>query len=80
MQNENQFVSIAGIIKVIIWFILGFVALILLLPRIDSYLRLKAVDDCAKISHFKKQIPEEQTEVYYPLEDAYQKCLKDKGY
>lgn len=51
----------------------------LLLPRIDQYLRIVAVDDCGKVAKYETR-PDVNTVVTYPLGDEYKKCMKDKGY
>jgi hypothetical protein len=52
----------------------------LTLLRVDKFLKIKAIDDCGKISKYEKTIPEENAKVSYPVLDQYKSCLKDKGY
>ena len=47
--------------------------------RADTYLRLKAVDDCGRISRYEKNVTAEDAKVSYYLDDFYKQCLKDKG-
>ena len=64
----------------LVGFILGFVSIFLAIQRIDKYLRIKAIDECAKISRFEKQDSEQSAKIYYPLPEVYNKCIKLKGY
>lgn len=50
----------------------------LALTRADAFLRLKAVDDCARSSRYESQ--SESVKTIAPITDVYQQCLKDKGY
>jgi hypothetical protein len=61
-------VLIAGILAMGIYF--GF-------ERYDRYLRIKAIDDCGKISRFEKKV-DEFTTVWYPEPNLYKSCLDDK--
>lgn len=58
--------------------ILGFVALFLALQRVDAFLRIKAVDECAKNSRYEET--RDGVKVWYPVPEVYKNCLKDKGY
>lgn len=55
-------------------------AVFLTLQRVDVYLELKAIDDCAKISKYEVDNPDKGTRVWYPVENVYQDCLREKGY
>lgn len=55
--------------------ILGFAAAFLFLQRVDRYLKIKAVDECAAVARFEKTVVEENARVTYPLEDIYRQCL-----
>lgn len=48
--------------------------------RVDTYLKIKAVDDCGKVAQYEKTIAAESAKATYPVLDAYKNCLKDKGY
>jgi hypothetical protein len=65
-------VGIAGIIVLL--------ALILALPRVDTYFKLKAYDDCAHMSNYQRTEISDNSQVKYPIPDVYERCLKDKGY
>lgn len=75
-MNDQNFYLPASIViaSVILLF-----AVILLLGRFDSYLRVKAVDDCGKIARYEKNLPEDNAKISYPVGDMYKNCLKDKG-
>jgi hypothetical protein len=49
------------------------------LLRVDTYLKDKAIDECSRLGTYQKRLDKESATVTYPLEDVYQKCLKDKG-
>lgn len=76
-QINQQTISVINRIIACLFLI---ISLILILQHVDKYLRIKAVDDCTKISRYEKQLPEENAKVFYPLTDIYKACLKDKGY
>lgn len=62
--------------------IIGIVVLLgvfLMMLRVDRYIKVKAIDECAKISKYEKTVTAENAKVSYPLADVYQSCLKDKG-
>lgn len=52
----------------------------LVLIRVDIFLKIKAIDDCGKISKFEKDNPGDNSKVSYPIADFYIPCLKTKGY
>ena len=54
------------------------VALFFVLTKADNYLRIKAVDECGKISKYEANL--DKAKVTYPIVDVYKSCLKDKGY
>ncbi len=51
----------------------------MILPRLDQYLRITALNDCGKVAKYETR-PDINTLVTYPLGDMYKSCLKDKGY
>ncbi len=58
---------------------LTFFGLILALQRVDTYLRIKAVDECGLVSRFETNASNgDHTSV--PIADSYNACLKDKGF
>ncbi|MDO8609046.1 MAG: hypothetical protein Q7R95_00715 [bacterium] len=79
MSNFNLDQSIAKVITTFIISLAFFGSIYISLQRLDTYLLIKAVDDCAKISRAEKEIVQENVKVVYPLTDAYKTCLKDKG-
>jgi hypothetical protein len=72
--NSKEKINIAiGVIAMSIFF----VAFYLMLTRIDTFLRLKAFDDCGKLSRY--ETTDKNVRVYYPVLDIYNQCLEDKG-
>jgi len=63
----------------IFWFILAAVALYFAVTKVDKFFKIKAVDDCARISRYEAKESNGST-VVFPVEDVYQNCLKTKGY
>ncbi len=76
-QISQQTISL---INQIIAGLIVIVSLFLILQQVGQFLHIKAIDDCAKISRYEKDLPEENAKVFYPLTDIYKTCLKDKGY
>ena len=66
-------------VNTIIIGVIVLLGLFLVMLRFDRYLKIKAIDDCARISKYEKNVTEENAKVTYPLADVYQSCLKDKG-
>ena len=62
-----------------VWVALVVAALFLAVTRVDKYLKIKALDDCARISRYEVQ-EKSGAKVSMPIEDLYNKCLKVKGY
>jgi len=75
MDSKDK-LNIQTVIKVIGYIVLFF-AFYLVLMRVDTYLRQKAIDDCAKISRYETS--EKTASFSYPVLDIYNKCLVDKG-
>lgn len=61
----------------VIGYILFFVAFFLALSRFDTFLKYKAIDDCARISRY--ETTDKNAKVTYPITDLYNSCLEDKG-
>lgn len=71
------------IVKFIILIIVlgtAFYVFTLTLSRVDEYLKMKALDDCSKSVRYEKTVPAENVKVTIPVQDLYEKCVKDKGY
>lgn len=66
-------------VGLIVFGIFMLVAVFLSLQRVDSFLKIKAIDDCGKISRYEANLDEVNARVTYPLDDIYKACLKDKG-
>lgn len=60
-----------------IGYIILFVAFYFALTRVDTYLRYKAIDDCAKVSRYETS--DKNAKVSYPITDMYNTCLAEKG-
>ncbi len=60
-----------------IGYFLLFLGFYLALMRIDTFLRLRAFDDCGKLSRY--ETTEKTAHFSYPVLDIYNSCLKDKG-
>lgn len=71
--------SLTQIILKIISYILLSLAFIGVFLLFTTYLRNQAINDCAKISKYTKQVVEDSATVEYPVNDFYTQCLKDKG-
>ena len=63
----------------ILWVVLAAAALFFAVTRADKFLKIKAVDDCARISRYEVQ-EKSGAKVSMPIEDQYKNCLKTKGY
>jgi hypothetical protein len=79
-NTENKTNQTASIINCVLLIIFGIISLFLILQRVDRYLKIKAIDECYKISKYERNIPEENAKVTYPLSDQYKSCIKNKGY
>lgn len=49
------------------------------MQRVDKYIKVKALNDCAQAYRYEAKIADGAT-VTYPLGDEYKNCLKEKGY
>lgn len=76
-RNTESLSRTANVILVVIFLS---VALFLGLRRVDTYLKLKAMDDCMQASSFEQTVEKDNAVVSYPVTDMYKKCLQDKGY
>lgn len=63
----------------IVWLVFLGVALFLVLQRVDSFLKLKAIGDCGQSSNYQVK-DQSGALVSYPVAGVYEKCLKEKGY
>lgn len=52
----------------------------LTIPRLDQYLKNRAVDECSGVSRYERTISDEGVHVFSPDNTVYKACLKDKGY
>lgn len=75
MTNKSTQIIIAGMALLAGVLAIG---IYLGLEQVDHYLKIKAIDDCGKISRYEKRI-DEFTTVWYPDNGIYKSCLDDKG-
>ena len=59
--------------------ILIFASVFMSLQRVDKYLKVKAIDDCGKVSRYEFN-GSDGTRSQTPIEEIYKACLKEKGY
>lgn len=57
-----------------------FVLFIMGISRVDQYLKIKAMDDCGDMIRYEKTVPAENVKLSIPVQDLYEKCIKEKGY
>ena len=67
-------------LSTIVLLVFGVIVSFLLLSRVDSYLKLKALGDCSMASKYETNAPDGTSKVSYPVEELYKKCLAEKGY
>lgn len=72
-QDAEKIHQVVNLIK----YILLFIGLFLILIRVDTYLRQKAIDECGKLSRY--ETTDKNAKVSYPVIDFYNSCLSDKG-
>jgi len=46
------------------------------MPRVDRYLNIRAIETCGGISQFMRDNTAESFKAQYPIEDLYNKCLQ----
>ncbi len=75
-MNKSKYITLIFLAITVFFFIFFYS----LLQRIDTYLKLKAMNDCALISRYQKDNPSDGTTVWYPVDEIYKKCVQEKGY
>lgn len=75
-QNQMSVQAVGSVVTAVVIAIFGW----FVLTRVDTYLRIKAVDDCGNRAKFEREDPDLRAKITYPLGDEYKACLKDKGY
>jgi hypothetical protein len=55
-------------------------SLLICLPRVDSFLRNQAVDQCEKNSRYEKTVAADSAKLITTVNDTYNTCLRNKGY
>lgn len=76
VRHSDNIARVASLLFVLIFL---FVSLLLTMGRVDRFLNLKAMDDCARASRFEQRIDRQNAVASYPIEGLYNKCLKEKG-
>ncbi len=76
VRHSDNIARVASLLFVLIFL---FVSLLLIMGRVDRYLQIKAMDDCARASRFEQKIERQNAVASYPIEGLYNKCLKEKG-
>ncbi|OGK09970.1 hypothetical protein A2767_01860 [Candidatus Roizmanbacteria bacterium RIFCSPHIGHO2_01_FULL_35_10] len=77
INNNLQYKwSLASVILIIVGLLIG---LNLILQRADNYLKIKAIDDCGRMTRFEQQ-NDDKSKVSYPVIDQYEDCIKKKGF
>lgn len=76
VQHSNNIARVASLLFVLVFL---FVSLLLIMGRVDKFIRIKAMDDCARASRFEQKIDRQNAVASYPIEGLYNKCLKEKG-
>ena len=77
MPIKNQNISL---IQTVLILIFSMIALQLVLTKVDIFLRLKAMNDCAMASRYETKDETTGATVSYPASNLYKTCLKEKGY
>lgn len=76
VHHSDNIARVASLLFVLIFM---FVSLLLVMGRVDRFIEIKAMDDCARASRFEQKIERQNAVASYPIEGLYNKCLKDKG-
>jgi len=73
-ENKSIFRSPSIVIALIAAVAVLFVVLNIM-PRVDRYLTIRAIETCGNITKFERNNVEESFKASYPLQDLYTKCL-----
>lgn len=76
LRNAPVSVSTVNTVLVLVF---ALIVTVLALLHVDKFLKLKAMDDCARSSSYQENL-NAKAKVSYPVADVYKTCLKDKGY
>ncbi len=76
VRHSDNIARVASLLFVLIFL---FVSLLLVMGRVDKFIEIKAMDDCARASRFEQKIDRQNAVASYPIEGLYNKCLKEKG-
>lgn len=72
--------NVATTIRFIIAMLTVIVVVFIANMQIGSYLKERAIDNCGRISRYQTTLADQNATVWYPIEDIYKQCLRDKGY
>lgn len=72
--------NIATTIRFIVAMIALVVVVLIANMQVGSYLKERAIDNCARISRYQTTLADQNATVWYPIDDIYKQCLRDKGY
>lgn len=72
--------NVATTIRFVITMIGMIIVVLIANMQIGSYLKERAIDNCGRISRYQTVLPDQNATVWYPIEDMYKQCLRDKGY
>lgn len=75
-MHQYYYYKLAAFVTIALF---AFIAVVLILLRVDTYLKIKAIDDCAHISVFEQNSLEKNEITKSPVYEVYQYCLSDKG-
>ena len=76
---NQTYPNVQSTVNTVIIGVVLLISIFLVMIRVDKYLKIKAIDDCAKIAKYEKTVSADNAKVSYPLQDVYQTCLKEKG-
>ncbi len=68
--------KIGIIISVIIASAVVVFALLNIMPRVDRYLNIRAIEACGGISQFVKENSDQAFKAQYPVADVYKNCIE----
>lgn len=64
----------------IIWAVIAVAAIVVASMQSGKYLKLKAMDDCARATRYEVTDKNTGAKASYPVTDLYEKCVTSKGY
>lgn len=79
MKNSGLVNKLFDLVIAVVVIAAMYFFLIMVLARVDKYLKQEAMAECAKISSFSTT-DQAGNKVSYPVKEIYANCLKEKGY